>query len=95
MISLILSRQKNKIKTKTIASGIINLKQATLIALITLLSFVYFFLYSDQSVLLLVVLYFIINLFYSAIIKKIKYLDLIAVSSDLLLEFTLVHLYLI
>lgn len=68
-------------KFRPISSGVIKPKLAIFLAcILAIISFIFFSFYSELKVLLLVLLYFIINLLYSLVIKKIKYLDLFAVS---------------
>ena len=75
--------QKHQFKKfRPIASGLIKFKTAIYVSsVLAIISLYYFFKYSDFIVLFLVFSYFIINIFYSIIIKKIKYLDILFVSS--------------
>ena len=69
-------------KFRPIASGIVKSKTAIYISsILAILSFLYFFKYSDFKVFVLAISYFIINIFYSLLIKKIKYLDILFVTS--------------
>ena len=80
-------------KLRPIPSGAIKPKLAILIAcILATTSFIFFSFYSDLKVLLLVLLYFIINLLYSLVIKKIKYLDLLSVSSGFIIRIYLASL---
>ena len=75
--------QKHQFKKfRPIASGLIKFKTAIYVSsVLAIVSLYYFFKYSDFIVFFLVFSYFIINIFYSIIIKKIKYLDILFVSS--------------
>ena len=75
--------QKHKFKKfRPIASGLIKFKTAIYVSsVLAIVSLYYFFKYSDFIVFFLVFSYFIINIFYSIIIKKIKYLDILFVAS--------------
>lgn len=80
--------KKNKIKKlRPIASGVIKPKQAILFSiLLSTFSLIFFFIYSNTNIFLLVLVYFIINIIYSLYIKKIKYLDLLTVSSGFIIR---------
>ena len=80
--------KKNKIKKlRPIASGAIKAKPAILFSILLLtISLIFFFLYSNTNIFLLVLMYFIINIIYSLYIKKIKYLDLLTVSSGFIIR---------
>ena len=80
--------KKNKIKKlRPIASGVIKPKQAILFSiLLSTISLIFFFIYSNTNIFLLVLIYFIINIIYSLYIKKIKYLDLLTVSSGFIIR---------
>ena len=74
-------KHKSK-KYRPLASGLVQSKTAVFISLIlAIISLLFFFQFSDLKVFILVVLYFVINFFYSALLKKIKYLDILTVSS--------------
>ena len=75
--------QKHQFKKfRPIASGLIKFKTAIYVSsVLAIASLYYFFKYSDFIVFSLVISYFIINIFYSIIIKKIKYLDILFVAS--------------
>ncbi len=75
--------KKHKIKKfRPLASGLIKSKTAICISLsLAIISFLYFFIYTDFKIFFLVILYFLLNLFYSTFIKNIKYLDILIVSS--------------
>ena len=75
--------QKHQFKKfRPIASGLIKFKTAIYVSsVLAIASLYYFFKYSDFIVFFLVFSYFIINIFYSFIIKKIKYVDIIFVAS--------------
>ena len=75
--------QKHQFKKfRPIASGLIKFKTAIYVSsVLAIASLYYFFKYSDIIVFFLVFIYFIINIFYSIIIKKIKYLDILFVAS--------------
>ena len=75
--------QKHQFKKfRPIASGLIKFKTAIYVSsVLAIASLYYFFKYSDIIVFFLVFSYFIINIFYSIIIKKIKYLDILFVAS--------------
>ena len=75
--------QKHQFKKfRPIASGLIKFKTAIYVSsILALASLYYFFKYSDLIVFFLVLSYFIINIFYSIIIKKVKYLDILFVAS--------------
>ncbi|MAZ07806.1 MAG: hypothetical protein CMM99_05040 [Rickettsiales bacterium] len=75
--------KKHKFKKfRPLASGLIESKSAVYISFcLASMSFFYFFIFTDLIIFLLVTLYFILNLFYSTFIKKIKYLDILIVSS--------------
>lgn len=80
---------KNHIKKKfrPIASGKVSKQKAILIALIfAAISIMYFFLFTSQNVLILILSYLLINLLYSFVFKKIKYLDILIVSSGFLIR---------
>ena len=69
-------------KFRPIASGLVKFKTAIYISFgLSVISLLFFFKYSDFRVFILVVAYFIINIFYSIFIKKIKYLDILFVTS--------------
>lgn len=74
-------------KFRPIPSGVIKPKLAIFLAcILAIISFIFFSFYSGLKVLLLVLSYFIINLLYSLVIKKIKYLDLFSVSSGFVIR---------
>ena len=74
-------KHKSK-KLRPLASGLIQSKTAIFISLfLAIISLLFFYQYSDLNIFILVALYFIINFFYSILLKKIKYLDIITVSS--------------
>ncbi len=69
-------------KFRPIASGLVKFKTAIYISLIlATVSLLFFFKYSDFKVFILAISYFIINLFYSLFIKRIKFLDILFVTS--------------
>ncbi len=79
-------KHKNK-KNRPIASGIISIKSSKLISsVLAVTSFFYFFLFSNIKVFILVLIYFVINIFYSFFFKRIKYLDIISISSGFLIR---------
>ena len=66
-------------KRRPLASGAISVKKALIILLFFLTTTIYFgFINKVLSILLL---YFLLNIFYSLIIKKVRYLDIILLSS--------------
>ena len=75
--------QKHKFKKfRPIANGAVKFKTAIYVSSgLAITSLLYFFKYSNFTVFILVFGYFIINIFYSTLIKKIKYLDILFVSS--------------
>ena len=74
-------KHKSK-KYRPLASGLVQSKTAVFISLIlAIISLLFFFQSSDFKIFILVVLYFVINFFYSVLLKKIKYLDILTVSS--------------
>ena len=75
--------KKHKFKKfRPIPSGLVKLKTAIYISFgLAIISLLFFFKYSDFRVFIFVVAYFIINIFYSIFIKKIKYLDILFVTS--------------
>ena len=74
-------KHKSK-KFRPLARGLIQSKTAIYISLfLAIISLLFFFQYSDLKIFKLVALYFIINFFYSILIKKIKYLDILTVTS--------------
>ena len=75
--------KKHKLKKlRPLASGLIQSKTAIFISLfLAIISLLFFYQYSDLKIFILGALYFIINFFYSILLKKIKYLDIITVSS--------------
>ena len=74
-------KHKSK-KFRPLARGLIQTKTAIYISLfLAIISLLFFFQYSDLKIFKLVALYFIINFFYSILIKKIKYLDILTVTS--------------
>ena len=75
--------QKHQFKKFTpIPRGLHKFKTPNYVSsVLAIVSLYYFFKYSDFIVFFLVFSYFIINIFYSIIIKKIKYLDILFVSS--------------
>ena len=74
-------KHKSK-KYRPLASGLVKSKTAIYISLfLAIISLLFFFQYSDFKIFILVFLYFTINLFYSILLKKIKYLDIITVTS--------------
>ena len=74
-------KHKSK-KFRPLARGLIQSKTAIYISLfLAIISLLFFFQYSDLKIFKLVALYFVINFFYSILIKKIKYLDILTVTS--------------
>ena len=74
-------KHKSK-KYRPLASGLILPKTAIFISLfLAMISLLFFFKFSDFKIFILGALYFIINFFYSIFLKKIKYLDILTVSS--------------
>ncbi len=75
--------KKHKFKKfRPIASGLVKSKVAAYISFcLALISFLYFFKFTELKIFILVILYFVLNLIYSGLIKKIKYLDILIVSS--------------
>ena len=74
-------KHKSK-KYRPLASGLIQSKTAIFISLfLAIISLFFFFQYYDFKIFILGALYFIINFFYSVFLKKIKYLDILTVSS--------------
>jgi len=74
-------KHKSK-KYRPLASGLVQSKTAIFISLfLAIISLLFFFQYSDFKIFLLGTLYFVINFFYSILLKKIKYLDILTVSS--------------
>ncbi len=74
-------------KFRPLPSGIVSKKVAILISIFfAFSSFLYFGLFSLKKVLILILAYFFINIFYSFYIKKIKYLDLISISSGFIIR---------
>ena len=74
-------KHKSK-KLRPLASGLIKSKTAIFISLfLAMISLLFFFKFSDFEIFILGALYFIINFFYSIFLKKIKYLDILTVSS--------------
>ena len=74
-------KHKSK-KLRPLASGLIKSKTAIFISLfLAMISLLFFFKFSDFKIFILGALYFIINFFYSIFLKKIKYLDILTVSS--------------
>jgi len=79
-------KHKSK-KFRPLASGLIKSETAILISLfLAVISLLFFFKFSDFKIFILGVLYFIINFFYSTFLKKIKYLDILTVSSGFLIR---------
>ena len=69
-------------KLRPIASGLIKFKTAIYISSgLAIISLLFFFKYSNFKVFILVFAYLLINIFYSVLIKKIKYLDILFVAS--------------
>ena len=75
--------KKHKFKKfRPLASGLVKSITAIYISIfLAIISLLFFFQYSDFKIFILVILYFIINLFYSTFFKKIKYLDILTVTS--------------
>ena len=74
-------KHKSK-KYRPLASGLIQYKTAIFISLfLAIISLFFFFQYYDFKIFILGALYFVINFFYSVFLKKIKYLDILTVSS--------------
>ena len=79
-------KHKSK-KFRALASGLIQSNTAIYISLfLAVISFLYFFEYSDFKIFKLVILYFVLNLFYTAFIKNIKYLDILIVTSGFIIR---------
>ena len=69
-------------KLRPIASGLIKFKTAIYISSgLAIISLLFFFKYSNFKIFILVFAYLLINIFYSVLIKKIKYLDILFVAS--------------
>ena len=82
LIDLEIDQKHQFKKFRPIASGLIKFKTAIYVSsVLEIASLYYFFKYSDIIVFFIVFSYFIINIFYSIIIKKIKYLDILFVAS--------------
>ena len=74
-------------KFRPIANGEITKKIAILIALnLAILSSFYFYFFTNHNVFILILSYFILNIFYSFIFKKIKYLDVLTVAYGFLVR---------
>ncbi len=75
--------KKHKFKKfRPIASGLVNFKTAIYISsCLAIISLLFFFSYYDFKVFILVVTYLLVNVSYSILLKKIKYLDIFSVAS--------------
>lgn len=87
LLDLELDKKHIKKKFRPIASGIISIKNSLIIsAVLSVFSFIYFVIFANQLVLILVIIYFLINILYSFFLKKIKYLDLLTVLSGFIIR---------
>ena len=74
-------------KFRPIANGEITKKIAILIALnLAIFSSFYFYFFTNYNIFILILSYFIMNIFYSYIFKKIKYLDVLTIAYGFLVR---------
>lgn len=74
-------------KHRPIPSGKISIKSARLVSYaLGLVSLLYFIIFSNPKILAFVLAYFVLNILYSYHLKKIKYLDLLIISSGFIIR---------
>ena len=82
-----LDKKHLKKKFRPIARGLIKKKNALLISIfLAIFALVFFYFFSENSIFILTLSYLIINILYSYLFKKIKYLDLANVLSGFLIR---------